>query len=648
MTSLQSLPIEVLEWITSVIGAESQAILLQCGNRTLNTKLANGGVKTSHFTWKRPTWMEWPAVMIRTFHGMEEFSLASRSCNGICHGMDLYLLPRTLKSLRISSDDIFCFVLRHDIRFGDLFPVLDELNLTGIRLTKELFRHLPVSLRSLSLADFGRELPDSDFLELLPSGLKELYLWFNFVDNSPALKFPDTLEKLHVSTVVCDFDYFDKIPGNLVSLTISAEPAQYQAPVEFDWTKLPRGLTELTVDYPTHLPAHALRLLPSSLTSLEAWIEGGLRDSMMTDLPRNLVTFQSLQGNITHEGLLQCPPTLQHLTVDVSASTPELLSFYPRKITTAKIIHGPFAHEIRGPLSLPNLHSLEVAFITDEICQLLPQNMHYLEFTSGTLSEKGAAAIPKTLHSIYAGITAFQSDAVLSHLGWVNCMVWRVNSDSDVDLQLTELCLEHVNVTGKGWRTFTLLLNNRYAAAKLLTHNFIASLSRLPTLKNFTLEASKTRFSPVYFGLLPPTIRDLSIDKLSHCPSAEHLEKLPRQIQKLEFVWPRKLACTWRNEDLQYLPRTLNALRISGKSRHLTKQGMEKYLPPYLCEFRARWTPVRTFMDPITKEYGPDPTAPVEDDFSYEDTFNSGTGDTTTESIPDEGGSSLADRRPTD
>jgi len=357
---------------------------------------------------------------------------------------------------------------------------------------------------------------------------------------------------------------------------------------------------------------------------LSGWTADGLTDQMMGELPRSLTELQSLRGMITKQGLVQCPPNLHHLTVDVSPTSEDILSFYPPKSTVVRLVDGPCAAQLRGPM-LPFLRTLELTWITDQLCELMPRDlMTYVEFNGGILSPKGAAAIPKTIHSLYAVIEIFTDDECFEHLGFLDRITLksRVRDGRDQPLCLTPHFLKRIKLAAKSsWKSLTLQFVNGDVSEKLLTHDFWDSLSALKNLKSLQLDVKKFKLEPTFFQQLPHTITDLVCGKLSCCPTSSHFDLLPPKLLKLDISWSKRTVCDWEDEIFAHLPKNLHTLRTSAKSKTLTREGITANAPHALFEYRARWSDVLAFRDPITRIYGAPEDEEPEDDFGMEDFY---------------------------
>ena len=598
MTTLQALPIEVLEWITSTAFADDQVKLYHCGNKVLNTKLMNGGVRRSTLRWNFARPIPSPASWLRLFGSIDNIFIYSSMRRSLFDGLLLDQLPRGLRTLRVHVSDIYLRIRCQQVRLDDLFPPLEVLDLSGSRLGEDMFRHLPLTLVRLSFVDFACKLSSASFFEKLPSTLRSLRLWFKLVDHDPGLKLPPNLETLQLSQVRSNFDFFEKLPASLTSLAIAADAdTSVVATQTFDWRKLPRGLKELLVDYPMRLQGDNLLELPSGLESLEAWMDGGVDDGMPAKLPKGLTKWSSPLGSLTPRGLSACPRTLVDFGVSVVANSKDLLSLFPPNVTRIRTSHGPAESKLANKFP-PFLQVVVLSWISDEICAALPKSIVSLEFLDGKLTAKGTASIKKKKMRITAAIEVFDSDEALQQLKDADSMIWTTSNDKEAKLRLTERCLANNTL----WRLFSIHHRpNNFITSKV----FLQSLSLLKDLGNFMINVGTFPTDHLQFlSNKNPSLTALSIAGLTQCPTDVQLDCLPQRLCKLDLEWPSFVTCTWKDEHLAHLPRNLGSLKISSFSPFFTAEGIAKYAPPDLAEFDIAWSQFPLFQAPLDRIYG--------------------------------------------
>ena len=107
MSSLSIFPTEILEWITSVVATSDQVRLWQCGDRILNVKLKNGGLKRTSLCWSRSCWMPWPRWFFTTLDSLQHIEWGVDEHFSLCPTLEFNLLPKTLKCLHLDCDDVF-------------------------------------------------------------------------------------------------------------------------------------------------------------------------------------------------------------------------------------------------------------------------------------------------------------------------------------------------------------------------------------------------------------------------------------------------------------------------------------------------------------------------------------------------------------
>jgi hypothetical protein len=559
--------------------------------------------------------------------------------------MDLNLLPSSLTSLDISTQDVYCLFRAKNWKLDTMLPQLTCLKMAGQRLKAANLKNLPSTLTTLIVAAHGETLSKRDLFADLPRGLTTLEFWFDIKDyQEDGNELPPNLTSLTISELKADSTWLQKLPKSVTILYISSESP-------LDWESLPAGLTNLDIGFPSQFPSSALSQLPKGLQTLNVWVEHGLKDSDMAELPRSLTSFNDSGGKLTHEGLLLAPPGLTDLSVDVNITHTDMISFFH-----PESVHILFAgNEENGanlillnPLPLPpTLRYLTVHYMTDELCLLLPPHVAYLEFLGGNVTAQGAKIFPtlKLLHRFTTTIDAIQDD-VIPYLRHVPSIWFKESSDwKQKPARLTpnfiQLLLpsstsnERIPTSSDapyGTKSLKLVSELTYidpashplASVHLhfgqyqdgpifLPRSIFSVFAELKQLNTLSIRSTKHNIECSWLSELPSSLRTLELSMLSACPEPKELATLPPGLTRLDLeisigdqneIWTTAAEAPWTDQDLASLPRSLIYFRINCNLSRLTP-ALNQYTPPFLSEFRVGWSVLKHFEPPLTRLFGP-------------------------------------------
>jgi hypothetical protein len=648
MSSLSTFPVEILEWIASVLPAWTVGRLFCTGDRVLAAKLANG-VKSLRLDWPHPCWCPWPSAFFRLFRHLESVSWNSGIISFYCPEMNLNLLPSSLTSLDISTEDVYCLFRAKNWKLDTMFPRLTSLEMAGQRLKAANLKNLPPTLTTLVVVAYSETLSKRDLFADLPRGLTTLEFWFKIKDyQEDGNELPPNLTSLTISELKSKFNWFKKIPHSVTKLDISA-----YAPL--DWNYLPPALVELDLGYPSRINSPALSQLPKSIHNLRIWIEDDLKDYDMAELPRSLTSFEDYGGKLTHEGLQLAPPGLTDLSVDVYVTHPDMISFFHPESVRIRLI----TNEENGgnliflnPLPLPTtLRSLTVHYMTDELCMILPSQLQQLEFSAGNLTAQGAKIFPtlKLLQRFTTTIDAIQDDVVpyLRHIPSVSFEASsdlkrnavrltpnfirlvlpsstpneQVHSSSDAPYDAKSLKLvsdlTYTDPDSQPLSTIRLEFGEFEDGHIFLPRSTFSAFAELKHLETLCIKSLSHNIECSWLSELPSSLRSLELSLLAKCPEPSELAALPPGLTRLDIEirtgakhhhYQSARKAPWTDQDLASLPRSLTYFRINCKLKRLTP-ALNEYTPPFLSEFRVIWDDFKHFQPPLTRFFGPNSKA---------------------------------------
>lgn len=630
MAALSIFPVEILEWITSVATTSQQLRLWQCGDRILNTKLANGGLKSTSLHWSSASWMPWPCEFFAISTQLSSIAWNVDSRTSLCPSLDINLLPKTLQRLQLDCEDVFCVLRQQNANLDDLLPSLQVLKLKGKRLSEENLKQLPSQLIELSVDSEESNMSTGTLFGDLPRTIEHLHFNFNVEDLEEfGNDLPSGLKSLHIRMLIAEYNWFAKLPKSLKSLS-------FRTFEEFvpDWPSLPPQLEELSFapdanvegdvdELPSMdfgrgpgVPSSILPLLPKGLKSLRLSIVPPLTDQDIDLLPKSLTRFRNNKMHrISQDGIQRLPRSLTDFDQFVKL-TPDVLSFYPPETTRVNLIStSPLTLNM---VPLPKLSTFSMIYINDDICECLPPQLTSLKADKGILTEKGASKLPKSLLTLHINLGVFSANEVISYLRYIPKIEFSVSAKGEMNVDAnwltflrpsSSLDLKSVNdVASSGTISGELDINMGYRDSTFLGPNSFESLSQFLHLSVLHIYAGWKIYIPAdYIQFVPKNLRELEIGTLERFPTPSVLSTLPKRLAYLRFR-VNGGTCTWKDEDLETLPRSLQTLLIGGKCSfpNMTR-NMQTHLPPYLIELKVDGSTHELFTPPLDNLYGLDP-----------------------------------------
>ena len=365
-SSLESLPIEVLELLVGFIGGWSTFLLSSLsGSRALSSKLRSPRcVRTLSFNFNN-NWngsLSKNRTILRTspkiFPSLSRLEICMTPGSGRKHlDLDPYSFPSSLTSLTIvhpNALEMWFLIepasslagLMHGygrpvlVDIGSILPNLCELKLVSGPWTYIAERHEPLSQA------FNR------FITGLPSRLEHLTIYCYAPTPMQAMKMPPNIKTLDFNQV-----YFEApvthVNPHLTSLSIA-----HEGTLSFDASNMP-SLTALRLFGPSLSSANLLKLSPlplSSLTICSSFDGSGLKKlpagltklvlkncegkTSFSDLPRSLMHFATNFSSQTSFDIHNLPPKLAHLAL---AFNKNVLGFQwsslPRSLTYLDLVN---------------------------------------------------------------------------------------------------------------------------------------------------------------------------------------------------------------------------------------------------------------------------------------------------------------------
>ena len=593
MSSLSIFPTEILECITSVVTTSQQVRLWQCGDRILNIKLKNGGLKRTSLCWTCTSWMPWPRWYFTTFDGIQDVEWCMGIGTSLCPTLELNLLPKTLKRLHLACDDVFILLSQQNVNMNDMLPLLHSLYLSGSRLCEKNLKNLPSNLIELCVASWQGCIKSSSLFRDLPRTVERLTLSFWIVDESEHENdLPSDLVSCTTFVLEANFNWFGKLPKSLKYL----EMAEFYFPP--DWFTLP----QLEILKLWKCPKSALPQLPQSLKSLEL---GGIEDctfdspdEFVSLLPKNLTELKlanPLLMRVPSSELQKLPVSLTSFEFGISTDRPDVISLFHPQTSIIRLGRGSCSQSLNFLPFPTKLQSLDIWHINDDICAMLPTGLQSLKIDAeGLITSKGSSKLPKSLTSFTAPFQVFDNTETMKCLAFVKILDLRAkNRSNDFEDWMSSLlpssiptCNKHNDSTGlayiqgDNYHLTSLIVDEREETipSPYLTKSFFLSLSKFKSLATLKIWSSGGTPSD-WLCLIPQQVTELNISSLSTFPTVSQLSKLPTCLKYLNLsVEDNCLPCNWTDETLQSLPRLLQKFVINGPFPNLTERRHE-YLP---------------------------------------------------------------------
>jgi hypothetical protein len=566
-SSLESLSIDELLLITTLLSGYDVARLIFCGGRHINKKLlAGGGVNSLEIDLDPAYPVSFPnlAVYFPKLQSLDIYSSDAR-WNPRLESLQLENLPSSLTKLRLVSSSssthqsVIVSLKPSHISQGQIFPLsnLRSLELTDIHQTASFLPFLTSSLTQLRIYP---TIIKANELHLLPSSIIDLSIDIQSHSKSEFC-FPPNLERLHLSSST--YRFISALPSTLTDLTM--------------WTSNHSVFLELTDRFPT-LPAAITRLempIPSGFVcSLPPFLQYihflapvpryRLEVSKIGDLPQTLHTLifdmcdfnddtgeieklaQSLPPNLTRLSHIRTRkwkrPQLEKLSKDFQS----LLMIAPQyglslawpKGLTAMSFEGPMMDSVPDfalPPSIQTLHVGENVHIIDRMANAIAKSTQLTELILGRLNSPNLITMPSsiTFLTLTSNGYAFSEhlNAIMPNLrklsiresnnaGWEKCSIsWFLA----LPTSLTYLC---VNIGS--------FVVEEAQSTKMMDPNILLSMSHLDKLQELHLSPIET-MTDKHLENLPPRLRHLGIKGAEMKLAKSSIDKLPRSLISLRF-----------------------------------------------------------------------------------------------------------------
>ena len=287
----------------------------------------------------------------------------------------------------------------------------------------------------------------------LPRTLEVLILWFRITDTEEhGNDLPNGLKEFTISGVEASYDWLTKLPHSLTKLRISTRST-------FDWSRLPPLLTVLEIGYATSFVTSMIPQLPQSLKTLNVWFDSPNTDDDIALLPKTLVILDCSFSELTHVELQQLPVSVTCLNVYIPATHRDILSFYNPDSRVICLKSGPSLRDLKlFPLPI-KLERLNIDFINDGICALLPAGLLHFTVREGLITPKGASKFPKSIVEFYANFGVFDNNETIAYLSCNNNGIESIEIDRDhIPRKLKFISLEGNRINADGCRELVKLL----------------------------------------------------------------------------------------------------------------------------------------------------------------------------------------------
>lgn len=607
--SLAHLPVELLEWITSVLSAIDLCHLWQSGDRLLHTKLKKGGVKRTELEWTHAAWIPWPSALFSSISNLENILWHSRDFDNLCPSLNLKFLPPTLKCLQLYIVDVYYVLRRSQVNMSEAFPLLETLYLSGTDMTEENLKNFPTNLKRLHLASQQSNICSSTIFRDLPRSIEDLGLICDIEDEAETGNdLPPDLQSLRISRLSASYDWLVKLPKSVKKLSISGLE-------QSSWSNLPSELEELTLYLPTTLPTACLSKL-HHLKVLDVNFDSPLSDDDVALLPKSLTKFCSTQSRFTHLALQRIHPNLKDFEAPVSATDAAIISLFPAESIHIRLKEGCFASQLFPIDFPPSVTSLELDFINDDICVKLPATLRTLRVARGQLTSKGVSHLPSALFFFAAGISLFDDNQTLSHLSFIPFL----ELDLDCDPKETGVTSEWLSFLAPNPLPISdpLLVEKKTFAQKIeyltvfrrgqMNTNWrfeplFQSLPNFSSITHLDIEFDPATLSPAWLRFIPENVVWLKIGTFLSLPTPQEVSTLPKRLRSLELLVQQVYIKGWPLEIIQSLPRTLSELRINGIFAVSVDNNINDMAPPYLLELLEYWSPSQHFVPPLKRLY---------------------------------------------
>jgi hypothetical protein len=577
---LLTLPVEILDVITSMVPCKSIGRFLLVGNKLMTQKLLSFGAVTTLNYVPRPGLHQiyhWEPILSK-FQHVKHLTIIPPGYGGRLENFKLSQLPPTLTTLRIDTR-----------RAHRLFAP----NMTPLQLD-QLFPSL-VSL-SARLKFIPKHTIDSP---ILPQSLTHLAIqsW------SSKIALPDNLQRLSIKRLLVD-ENETHIPSCLTRLTIS-DTIEGKAQIFF--LLLPPCMERIDVSYSSSKTSYTdIAILPRGLKSLEARSiknQTLLSASVDLELPPGLTTLQlpmlyplSLWSQLpkTLTSLRWASPD-SDLEVDVVSKLPDAFAMLPSGLKTFQL---PLPSGNRGvfwvePLHLPaGLETLELdwAILSRAAAESLPSGLKALQLQK--LGLDVFKVLPKSLTEITTSIMDFCVELLLHLPPNLTSLKSRLPYDYDSESSLpgdqsvweSELqkfqrhwkALEKPFRFPPGFKKFDFdrcayigdeIISSvgpsaafvSAASALFITDSGIEAMARLARSLTTLDFGSSDQITGECFKFLPQTLRFLELASSTEIYDHQ-IAYLPRELLYIYFMKAIKLT----NASLKLFPRVVQTLRLDN------------------------------------------------------------------------------------
>jgi hypothetical protein len=614
LTKLLLVSLDVLSLITPYMSGHSIAKLWLAGNKRMQEMLMRHGVvKSFRVTILHLQLLIWPQL-ISKFAYLEDVSIVQqfKDVEARMHGIDVHMLPKTLKSLELDINGVFLALMdgTHNPpkpkHIGHLFPVLERIVMP--RLTRswggefdwQFFSGFPQSMRELVTGPGGpaNERSFGSIACYIP-GLQTLTC--STLPRYPVFhppQLPPALQSLKVSNCG-NYRLLRSLPTSLKHLSIEFSQDANDIEAE-NWKYLPPLLQTLSLVIPLSYDDALLESIPNTLIELSLTLPA-LKDDIDLSNWKNLKIFSikllSYPKNLYLLQLLQTiPPSLEVLDINSSAAPvfldEEMIiilrSSNLKRFGESMVVSLKLEGISHLPKQLSNLRWVDSEPFTDGHVENLPKTIR-------SLQDVGVWRL-----SVKYGLPALSSLPLEELVTPCNCLD---DAEAQVGAYMDEEDPKVIRPKLLQFLPPTLtLLNWKLPPFSLWEFNF-TDLNRFYSLKTMRIQiyecfGMEDPFITIVDNILPPNLTDLAIGTLPvsssvlmHLPrhlinlnvrvdgilSDDHLSNLPPQLITLQVIAPKGSYTAAR---FSRLPRSLSQVTLPRSPRCVGKFSDGWKIPP--------------------------------------------------------------------
>jgi hypothetical protein len=398
---LAELPLDPLTAIFNFLDAYELGYMWFCGSKALNWKMSTGGAAKK---FKLDEWrhfrVSWPKL-ISQLPRLEilDVYLSPYTANFPDVKPDYLKVPESLKRLELSFPWALHYLKKALQVNPRLFPNLEALyisnsfydDVTAWDMTPGV--HWP-KLTYLNVSD-STSPKEPLKMSSLPHQLT--YLEYKAVSlNFDGAGFPETLTFLDL-WIGNQTDLFALLPAGLTHFLFTFDNSADQVHL-YDWSKLPRGLLELSIEC-SHFNVENASQLPPNLTSLR--VSNEITDNeilyqILKVLPHTLTSIRNLLPDPMNLRFVEIlPPNLRiPLYEDIEEDAIPYVPANVERLRLAELVPPRAPKVVSFP---PNVQTVSTTLIDPALAAVLPAKMKNLTVNNGHFTVETLKNLPKQI-----------------------------------------------------------------------------------------------------------------------------------------------------------------------------------------------------------------------------------------------------------